>query len=232
MGDVLLIEDDDEVAAVTERALREMGFQSERARDGERGLERALQGSFELILLDLGLPKLEGSDVCKSIREHDASTPIIVLSLSAEVLSRVLLLELGADDYLTKPFAVSELKARIRAVLRRASRESSSEVEANENFYRSKGLYIDFLKRKVTRDNRVIELTATEFDILALLASQPGRPFTRSELNLELHGSDLENYQKSISNHINRIRTKLEPKIENPIYILTIRGVGYALSDA
>jgi len=229
MNRALIIEDEDEVIAIYSDVLADLGYSFDRAADGLRGVELALGSNYDFILLDLKLPELSGMDVCRQIRAEKKNVPILVVSSKTAELDRVMLLEFGADDYIVKPFSPAELRARIRAVLRRSTRSTESHL-ANNNFsYR--GLEVDFVRRKVTFNDKMIDLTAREFDILTLLISSPGRPFSRTELNEELYGGLASGYEKSISNHINRMRTKLEPDPQNPIFIVTVRGVGYCFGE-
>ena len=226
MKKALLIEDDDSICKLLEPEIRALGYIPVRAEDGQSGLELALEEDFEFILLDLQLPSLSGTDICKQIREKK-NTPILMLTYKSDEVSKVLLLELGADDYITKPFSTPELMARIRAVLRRQSRLSNLEVKS----IKLGELLIDIEKRVVHKAGSPIELTAREFDLLALMASQPGRPFTRDELNSDFYGTSVSGYERSVTNHISRIRSKLESDPERPIYLKTARGVGYYLAD-
>ena len=233
MEQALIIEDDPDVRLAVIEQLESIGFNCTTAVDGETGLETAQSQAFTLILLDLGLPRIEGIEVCKRLREQDRNIPIIILSSRNDDLNKVLLLELGADDYITKPFSPEILKARVRAVLRRTNPpDLPNENKELHQVLKFRGLQIDFLKRRVSRDGKTIELTAKEFDILAILASEPGRPFRREELNSTALGNATSAYEENIKSFINRIRKKIEPDPANPIYVLTARGVGYYFSDA
>ena len=235
MKKVLLIEDDEHLAELLTLDVEELGFSLDVATNGTDGLEKALSGQYELLLLDLHLPDMEGVEVCKRIRSENTVLPIIVITARADDLSKVLLIELGADDYLTKPYNALELKARIKAVLRRSARGEVGAAgggEESASSFSYKGLHIDFEKRRVTINDEPIELTARQFDILKVLASKPGRPFSRSELTNAVYGYDVVGYDVSVSSHINRLRSKIEPNPEEPIYVITVRGVGYCMSDA
>ena len=226
---VLIIEDDPDLRELVAEEMAGLGFEIDSADNGETGLEKALSNHYDLVLLDLRMPKLDGIEVCRRVRGAGKKVPIIVLSSKSEVVDRVLLLEIGADDYMVKPFDCAELSARVRAVLRRTNTEASKVEEASEVIYDD--LRIDLAKRQVVRGEKSVVLTAREFDILALLASRPGRPFSFDELAEELYEGLTLSYQKSVSNFINGIRRKLEPEQQNPKYILTVRGVGYAFAD-
>lgn len=225
---ILLIEDDAEVADLVEIHLRDAGFEVERASDGEIGLRKASERQLQLIILDLMLPKLDGLEVCKRLRADDFKTPILMLTARAEEFDKVLGLELGADDYLTKPFSVRELLARVKALLRRAetAREESARLAKREELSFDT-LVISFSKRKVTVADRPVELTAKEFDLLALFANNPGRAYSRSELLDLVWGHQFEGYEHTVNSHINRLRSKIENDPAHPRYIQTVWGIGY-----
>ena len=231
MDTALLIEDDKDVATLLKEEIQDLGYLLEVATDGEFGLELALSKSFGFILLDLRLPKLGGLEVCKRIREQDSETPIIIISSQSDEINTVLLLEIGADDFVTKPFRIAELKARIKAALRRTQSPRTSTKELEQAEFRYRHLVIQYEKRKVLVNNTPVETTNTEFQILAKLVSYPGRPFTKEELVEAVHGGWGAGYEKSIANHINRLRNKIELKPEEPELILTLRGVGYCFTD-
>lgn len=224
----LIIEDDRELAELVVLELGDIGFQVEMAHDGALGLEMALQNDYAFVVLDIMLPGLDGVEVCKAIREKNKSLPIVMLTAKTDDLSKILLLELGADDYMTKPFNPLELKARLKAVLRRAGNTESADNSETLSF---KGLEINFLKRRVMLNGQVLEFTPREYDLLFLLASEPGRPFSRAELNERVYGMQVSGYEKSVTSHINRIRQKIEPNIEQPTFIRTVRGIGYCFVD-
>lgn len=225
----LLVDDDEQLREQLEPELDALGYTLDYANTGPTGLEMALTDTYSLILLDINLPGLEGTEVCKKVREK-LNTPIIMLSQKADELSKVLLLEIGADDYITKPYAVTELKARVKALMRRINTLSTPNKEGVSSL-KFKNLVIDFSRRSITVSGTEAELTSTEYDIVALLASTPGRPYSRTELLEFLYGFDAANYNRSITNHINRIRSKLESDPNNPEYILTVRGHGYRFAD-
>ena len=224
----LLVDDDTSLKIELQPEFDALSYDLDYADNGIIGLEMALSGEYHIILLDIELPGLEGVEICKKIREN-LDTPIIMLSQKADELSKVLLLEIGADDYITKPYAVRELKARVKALMRRIERGSVEHSQSPELDYR--GLKIDFNARKVTLNQMPVELTSTEYDILALLASAPGKPYSREDLLVHIYGFDATNYSRSITNHINRIRSKIEVDSNKPVFILTVRGHGYRFSD-
>jgi DNA-binding response OmpR family regulator len=225
---ILIIEDDPEIADLIELHFRDHNFGLDRAADGESGLEKALANDYDAILLDLMLPGLDGVEVCKRIRQHK-NVPIIMLTARSEELDRVLGLELGADDYVTKPFSVRELIARVKAILRRV--RTASEAADESGTIAVAGIEIDRTKRRVTLGGRPVELTAKEFDLLVLFASHPGRVFSRNELLDKVWGYQFEGYGHTVNSHINRLRAKIEKNSAEPTYITTVWGVGYKFMD-
>jgi len=230
-GKALIIEDNDEVAEVVKVPVEELGYQLERAADGDTGLQMALESDYAFVLLDMKLPGLDGMEVCKRIRAESNEIPIIMLTTVGDSVTKVVMLELGADDYITKPFEILELKARIKAVLRRTSRSTTNAKGDNSAILKFDELEIDLEKRKVSVNGEAAELTAREFDILEILASRPGYPFTREDLIEATYGEAVLGYDQSINSHINRIRRKIEPNQEKPKFVLTVRGVGYSFAE-
>jgi DNA-binding response OmpR family regulator len=224
---VLVIEDDPDIANLVEIHLRDMGFISEHENNGIDGLNKALKNEYALVILDLMLPRLDGLEVCKRIREEKKGLPILMLTSKSEEFDRVLGLELGADDYLTKPFSLRELMARVKAILRRvdAVKEEVSGDEPREVIFGD--LVINMEKRKVTLAGYTIELTAKEFDLLALFASHPGRAYSRQELLDIVWGYQFDGYDHTVNSHINRLRSKIEENPSEPKFIKTVWGVGY-----
>lgn len=224
---VLVIEDDPDIANLVEIHLRDMGFTSDHENNGIDGLDKALKNDYALVILDLMLPRLDGLEVCKRIREEKKSLPILMLTSKSEEFDRVLGLELGADDYITKPFSLRELMARVKAILRRvdAVKQEISEDEPREVVFGD--LIINMEKRKVTLAGRMIELTAKEFDLLALFVSHPGRAYSRQELLDIVWGYQFDGYDHTVNSHINRLRSKIEKNPSDPQYIKTVWGVGY-----
>ena len=195
------------------------------AHDGKTALAVVRSAKPDLIVLDLGLPQLDGLDVTRSIRK-DSNVPIIMLTARSEETDKLIGLELGADDYITKPFSPKELVARVRTVLRRT--ENS---DANVEIIRAADLTLDVPRMKLTRGDETIELTPTEFQLLAALAQQPGRIFTRAQLLDAVRGVAFESYERAIDAHIKNIRHKIEPNSREPRYILTVYGVGYKFAE-
>jgi len=206
--------------------LHQAGFAVLEAADGPSGLAVARRDKPDAIVLDLGLPGMDGLDVTRRLRET-SSVPIIILTARSEETDLVVGLELGADDYVVKPFSPKELVARIRAVLRRADATlGGGEV------IRSGDVTIDLPKMRVTVGEETVELTATEFELLATLARHPGRIYTRAQLLDALHGVSFESYERSVDAHVKNIRRKIEADPSRPRYLLTVYGVGYKFSDA
>ena len=229
---VLIVEDDSEIADVVEINLKDLNLRTRRASDGRSGLNMALGGDFVLIILDLMLPELDGLAICSRIREEDKLTPILMLTARSDEIDRVVGLEIGADDYLTKPFSVRELVARVKALLRRSeagreSRESQGEVSTIE----LGELLIDIDKRKVSSSGETVELTAKEFDLLVLFARNPGRAFSRTDLLNLVWGYQFEGYEHTVNTHINRLRSKIEFDPGQPRYLKTLWGVGYRFAE-
>jgi len=226
---VLIIEDDKDITDLVDIHLGDLGYVLDKAHDGESGLSKATSGEYDLILLDLMLPKLEGLEVCKRIREKDKVLPIIMLTSRSEEMDKILGLELGADDYIVKPFSIRELIARVKANLR--SVEAIKENLNKDNETRPElhigDLKINFDKRKVLLGIQTIELTAKEFDLLSHFALHPGRSYSRAELLSTVWGYQFSGYEHTVNSHINRLRTKIEKNPADPKYIKTVWGVGY-----
>ena len=223
---VLVVDDEPKIVDVVGDYLRSAGFSVTTAADGERALELARARPPDLVVLDLGLPGLDGLDVTRELRRASPPVPIIMLTARGEETDRVLGLELGADDYLVKPFSPRELVARVRAVLRR------TEIgQAERERFVVGDIAVDTGRRQVTVGDRLLDLTATEFDLLVELARQPGRVFTRAQLLGAVHGVVVESYERTVDVHIKNIRRKLEPDPHRPRYLLTVHSVGYRFAD-
>lgn len=225
---VLVVEDDPDLAKLLELHLVDHGCRVSWERDGLQGLNRARARSHELIILDLMLPGLDGLELCKKLRQERDNTPILMLTAKSSELDRVMGLELGADDYLTKPFSVLELVARIKALFRRM--EAMSEPAPPVRL-RYDALDIDVAKRRVQVRERPVALTAKEFDLLVQFASNPGRVYTRSQLLDLVWGYGHDSYQHTVNSHINRLRAKIEEDASEPHYVQTVWGVGYKFFD-
>lgn len=225
MKKILVVDDEPKIIQLTQDYLENAGFSVLSAGDGERALSVIHADQPDLVVLDLGLPGMDGLDICRSIRKT-SNLPIIMLTARDEEADKIVGLELGADDYVTKPFSPKELVARVRSVLRR----SELAQEARE-VVRVGDVTLDIPRMRVTVGDDEIELTATEFHLLQALASQPGRIFTRSQLLNAVHGVAIESYERAIDAHIKNIRRKIEPVSHEPRYIQTVYGVGYRFSD-
>jgi two-component system alkaline phosphatase synthesis response regulator PhoP len=229
MKTILIVDDEPRIAALARDYLEHAGFAVLTAADGQAALATTRQRHPDLIVLDLGLPGLDGLDVTRQLRSDVATKdlPIVMLTARDDEIDKLLGLELGADDYLTKPFSPRELVARVRAVLRRSERSSVAPGDRIE----TGDLVLDIPRMRTELAGRTIELTATEFTLLATLARQPGRIFTRAQLLDTLHGVAFESYERAIDSHIKNLRRKLEPDPRRPRYVLTVYGVGYRLAD-
>jgi two-component system, OmpR family, alkaline phosphatase synthesis response regulator PhoP len=222
---ILIVDDEPKITQLVRDYLERSGFAVVTARDGREAVMRARTDRPDLIVLDLGLPDLDGLDVTRQLR-RDSQVPIIMLTARDDEADRVAGLELGADDYVTKPFSPRELVARVRAVLRRQAGEVGGEV------LRAGDLELDVPKMRAEVSGRAIDLTTTEFQLLVALGRQPGRIFTRGQLLDAIHGVAFETYERAIDAHVKNIRRKLEPDPRRPRYLLTVYGVGYRLADA
>ena len=224
MEKILVVDDEPRIARLVGDYLRQAGFQVLHAADGRAALDVFEGEQPDLVVLDLGLPEIDGLDVVRRLRS-DSNVPIVILTARSDETDRVVGLELGADDYVVKPFGPKELVARIRAVLRRVA------VVPDDDLLRVDDLVIDVPRMRVTRDDIEINLTPTEFQLVAALARQPGRVFTRGQLLDAVHGVSFESYERAVDAHIKNIRRKLEPEPGRPRYVLTVHGVGYKLAD-
>ncbi len=221
---ILVVDDEPKIVQLVRDYLERAGFAVSTARDGNEALMRAHPERPDLIVLDLGLPQLDGLEVTRRLR-RDSGVPIIMLTARHEETDKVVGLELGADDYVTKPFSPRELEARVRAVLRRQGAPDSEVLRAGD-------LTLDVPRLRTEVAGRPVQLTATEFQLLTTLARQPGRVFTRSQLLDAIHGVAFESYERAIDAHVKNIRRKIEPDPGTPRYLLTVYGVGYRLADA
>ena len=231
MKNVLLVEDDSDILELLQIHLKDLGCQIQISTDGESGLQTALDGSFDLIILDVMLPGIDGLEVCRQLRAKQVPTPILMLTARSEEIDKVLGLETGADDYLTKPFSIREFIARVKAMFRRVKMiKETGDDQANAVIVKQ-DLTIDKEKRKVTLHSQRLDLTPKEFDLLVLLASNPGHSYSRNRLLRIVWGYDFEGYEHTVNSHINRLRAKIEPDPNQPSYILTTWGVGYRFTD-
>ncbi len=229
---ILIVEDDPNIAELLEIHLNDLGYELTQAADGVAGVEKFEEDEYALVILDLMLPKLDGFEVCKQIRVQNKYTPILMLTSKSEELDKVLGLELGADDYITKPFSIRELVARIKAIFRRleADKEKAAgNAKSEELIFGDLKIYLG--KRKVLLDKTPIDLTAKEFDLLALFASNPGRAYSRQQLLDIVWGYQFDGYEHTVNSHINRLRSKIEPDPANSKYIKTVWGIGYSFVE-
>jgi DNA-binding response OmpR family regulator len=229
MDKALIIEDDRDISDLISIHLADIDMEVDKAFDGQDGLMKALNNKYRFILLDIRLPKLDGFEVCKRIRMERNNTPILMITSKSEEIDKVLGLEIGADDYISKPFGIRELLARIKAVLRRTERvNSENQDEIELKFDR---LYINVGLRIVEVDGKRLELSPKEFDLLVHLASNPGKTYTRLQLLDQVWGYEFEGFEHTVNSHINRLRSKIEKDMGKPEFILTTWGVGYKFKE-
>ena len=228
MRRVLVVDDEPKILEVVRDYLVDAGFSVTTASDGPSALALARSVPPDLVILDLGLPGLDGLDVARELQRR-GSVPIIMLTARAAEVDRVLGLELGADDYLVKPFSPRELVARVRAVLRRSDRSRQGGDESAP--FAAGEVRVDPSRRSVSVSGRPVELTATEFELVEHMARHPGRVFTRAQLLDVIHGLAVESYERAIDAHVKNIRRKLEPDPHRPRYLLTVHGVGYRFAE-
>ena len=232
MRNVLIVEDDPDIVELLSIHLADLDCAIDKANDGQTGLNMALDGNYELMVLDLMLPELDGLEVCRRLRAKDIYIPILMLTAKSEEIDKVLGLETGADDYLTKPFSVREFIARVKAIFRRSEMSSTRKTEGESaSLLRFDELEIDTDKRKVVLNGSRIDLTPKEFDLLMLMANRPGRSYTREELLNLVWGYEFSGYEHTVNSHVNRLRAKIEPNVSKPKFILTSWGVGYRFND-
>ena len=227
---VLVIEDNPDIANLVMINLRSKHMQVDHAAEGNAGLRKALTGDYHLVILDLMLPGMDGMDVCRSLRSENIYTPVLMLTARTSELDRVLGLEVGADDYLTKPFSVPELVARVNAILRRSDQYQSSTNSDEIEALQFGKLCVDPAKRQVLLGENSVELTAKEFDLLWHFVSNPGRVYTRAQLLDSVWGYGHDGYEHTVNSHINRLRAKIEVDPANPSFVTTVWGVGYKFS--
>jgi DNA-binding response OmpR family regulator len=224
---ILLVDDEDSVQKLLAYPLERDGFRVLQARDGEEALARFADEDVDLVVLDLMLPKLDGLEVCKRLRA-ESQVPIIMLTARDDELDKVVGLELGADDYITKPFSIREFRSRVRALLRRAS---APRATGPHETFAAHGLTLDVGRRSVEVHGRAVQLTYVEFELLRTLAAHPGRVYSRRMLLESLWGAADYREPRTIDVHVRHLREKLEPDPAEPEYILTVRGVGYRFRD-
>jgi DNA-binding response OmpR family regulator len=226
MATVLVVEDEIEIARIVRDYLRNAGFEVIVVGDGGSAVASVRSAKPDLLVLDLGLPGRDGLDVAREIRRW-SDTPIVMLTARGDETDRIVGLEIGADDYVVKPFSPKELVARVRAVLRR-----TRTAARGDEVVRAGDVEIDTAKMRVSVGGTQVDLTPTEFQLLATLAREPGRVFTRSQLLDAVHGVAIESYERAIDAHVKNIRRKIEPEPGSPRYVVTVHGVGYRFADA
>ncbi len=228
---ILVIEDNVDMAELVAMHLRDIGVEPVLCHDGDRGLALAEAEKFDLLILDLMLPGKDGIEICQQLRKQDNYTPILMLTAKSSELDRVLGLEIGADDYLTKPFSIRELVARVKAILRRVEALSAPVKKAENQTVQFGELLINPEQRKVLLAGEELVLTAKEFDLLWHFASHPGQVFSRLQLLDSVWGYVHDGYEHTVNSHINRLRAKIEKDPSQPQYVLTVWGVGYKFAD-
>jgi two-component system OmpR family response regulator len=227
---ILVIEDERDIAELIRLHLEDLNYKVSVARDGNTGLRRCSEGSWNLIILDLRLPGIDGLEICRRLRQGSKYVPILMLTSKSSELDRVVGLEMGADDYVTKPFSVLELMARVKAILRREDLFDRSKPKAMEAVEVG-SLEIDPATRSAVISGEAVELTAKEFDLLFHFAKHPGRVFSRAELLDHVWGYGHEGYEHTVNSHINRLRAKIENDPARPEFIVTMWGVGYKMNN-
>jgi two-component system, OmpR family, alkaline phosphatase synthesis response regulator PhoP len=227
---VVIIEDDQDLLELLKLHVADSGCEVVGYKDGLKGWKYLSSNPFDLLILDIGLPGLDGMEICRRMREENISSPVLMLTARIEEADKVMGLESGADDYITKPFSILELMARIKAIFRRVEIDTNS-VRESFDVLEIQGIQIDRRKRKLIVNSKSIELTPKEFDLLNLLASNPGQTYTRQQLLEQLWGNELEGYEYKVNTHINRLRAKVEKDPDQPEFILTTWGTGYRFKE-
>ena len=223
---VLVVDDEKMIVKGIRFSLLQDGYEVDTAYDGEEALQKASENQYDIILLDVMLPKLSGLDVLQQIREFSA-VPVIMLTAKGEDMDKILGLDYGADDYITKPFNILEVKARIKAIIRRVSGSRRDKEEEEERILENGDMRMDFDNRRVTVSGKEINLTSKEFELLELLATHPGKVYSRSMLLQTVWGKDYPGDVRTVDVHIRRLREKVEPNASEPVYVQTKWGVGY-----
>ncbi|BFM12355.1 response regulator transcription factor [Simiduia litorea] len=228
----LIVEDEKDLAELVQLQLRDLAGECIKCHSGSEGLALALAQKWDLILLDLRLPGMDGLDVCRELRAKGITTPVLMLTSRATELDRVLGLELGADDYLTKPFSSLELVARVKALLRRSAMNQVPVPNPAERIVQVGDILVDSQQRRVEVRGATVDCTAKEFDLLCYFVSNPGKVFRRMDLLQDVWGYGHDGYEHTVNSHINRLRAKIESDPSQPKYILTVWGVGYKFQEA
>jgi two-component system, OmpR family, alkaline phosphatase synthesis response regulator PhoP len=231
MKKVLIIEDDKDISKLLQIHLKDMGFEATAVYNGKEGLLEATNTKYDFIILDIMLPEMDGFEVCRQLRMDKNHTPILMLTSKSEEIDKVVGLETGADDYMTKPFSIRELEARVKAIMRRSVLTQPSANDQATRKIEIDNLLIEPDRRSVKKNGERLSLTPKEFDLLVLLASNPGRTYSRMDLLNEVWNYDFEGYEHTVNSHINRLRGKVEDDINDPTFILTAWGVGYRFRE-
>ena len=225
---VLIVEDDQNIVKLVSMHLKDQGFEMEHAATGPQGFSQSLEHEYDLIILDIMLPGMDGLEICRRLRTDQKTTPILMLTAKSEEIDKVVGLELGADDYITKPFSIREFIARVKAVTRRAQAlQDEKEAGYEEETIQYGDLIIDIKKRRVSLEGTTVELTPKEFDLLLMFAQNPGVAFNRHQLLEGVWGYQFEGYNHTVNSHINRLRNKIEKDPTKPRFIKTVWGYGY-----
>ena len=228
---ILIIEDNRELAQLLELHLQDLSFKVDISLDGVSGVTKAEANKYDLIILDIMLPGLDGLEICRRLRSKSSFVPILMLTSKSSEMDRVIGLELGADDYVTKPFSIIELMARVKAIIRRVDSIKNPESEGITDNIHAGDMLIDIERRIVTLNSKPVDVTMKEFDLLLHFAQHPGRVYTRSQLLDQVWGYSHEGYEHTVNSHINRLRSKIEENPAKPCYILTVWGVGYKFAE-
>ena len=230
MAKVLVVEDDKDIAHLVTLHLKDSGHDVNTVHNGADGLDEAFGGQYDLLVLDIMLPGIDGLEICRRVRDKKPDVLILMLTAKSAEIDRILGLEIGADDYLTKPFSIREVQARVKALLRR--REKVSNVaEAMPTYLVAGSMTIDFEKHEVVVAGRTVSLTSKEFDLLVQFARHPGRVYTRTQLLDLVWGHGYEGFEHTVNSHINRLRAKIETEPTDPTFIQTVWGVGYKFNN-
>lgn len=230
MSKILIIEDDRDIADLIAIHMDDNGHEATKVHNGNEGLLKAMEQAHDLIILDLKLPGMDGFEICQRLRREKIDTPIIMLTSKSEEIDKVLGLEIGADDYMTKPFSIRELLARVKTVLRRGRPKAESGIDPDQ-VIEFDDFYLEVSKRIVKTYEQQHELSPKEFDLLVLLAKNPGKTYSRSDLLNQVWGVDFYGFEHTVNSHINRLRSKIEKNMNEPEFILTTWGVGYKFKD-
>jgi two-component system alkaline phosphatase synthesis response regulator PhoP len=230
MKKILMAEDDKHLIELVDIHLKDINCETTKISNGKEALQKGLSQNFDLIILDIMLPDMDGFEICRQLRAEKNKTPILMLTARSEEIDKIIGLETGADDYLTKPFSVRELIARVKAILRR-SEISSQNISPEYQSIEYGDLFIDRTKRKALLKGSKLDLTPKEFDLLYLFVCNPGKSYSREALLQKVWGQEFRGYEHTVNSHINRLRAKIEPDISQPAYILTTWGVGYRFTD-